>query len=224
MLKWQMKEKKNSIGSPDYSKSNKYWNYGFYAAVGLGTIAGAYIAYLYFNGDTNMLHYCWNKTKDGYNYIISYIPESIRNYIWRKIWPFGRTFDSSPPSPNLTDDESNDIYVLDIASMTTLELKIHISKILQDKYGLRITTDHGIRTFYDKFITQPNFTDKGGITECIKHYIDLKAAEAASTIDPFAADTRTRDFLYPVTWGINDFKFIINKFIKVHNNILSEEI
>nr|YP_009690324.1 hypothetical protein Fomme_000094 [Fomitiporia mediterranea]QEG57104.1 hypothetical protein Fomme_000094 [Fomitiporia mediterranea] len=134
MLKWQMKEKKSSIGSPDYSKTNKNWNYGIYAAVGLGTIAGAYIAYLYFYGDTNMLHYCWDKTKDGYNYLKSYILESIRNYIWRKIWPFGRTFDSSPPSPslpslNLTEyDESSDIYVLDIAGMNTLELKLYILK------------------------------------------------------------------------------------------------
>nr|YP_009690323.1 hypothetical protein Fomme_000093 [Fomitiporia mediterranea]QEG57103.1 hypothetical protein Fomme_000093 [Fomitiporia mediterranea] len=84
-----------------------------------------------------------------------------------------------------------------------IRIKIIYSKILQDKYGFRVTTDHGIRTFYDNFVTKPNFTDKGGITECIKRYIDLKAADAASTIDPFASDTRIRDFLYPERKGDN---------------------
>lgn len=83
--------------NPD-NYNNSYWNYAYYAAAALTVMAGGYLIFAYFNGDTTTLNYYWDKVKGGFNYIFSYIPDGVKNFVWRKIWPFGHFEYQSPPA------------------------------------------------------------------------------------------------------------------------------
>lgn len=72
--------------TPDYKNlpSSSYWDYAFYGACAAGFILGGYVLYSYFNGDTTTLNYYWDKVKGGGNYLLSYIPDGIKNFVWKK--------------------------------------------------------------------------------------------------------------------------------------------
>nr|YP_009690171.1 hypothetical protein PPIT_000070 [Porodaedalea pini]QEG56951.1 hypothetical protein PPIT_000070 [Porodaedalea pini] len=177
--------------NPD-NYNHSYWNYAYCAAAALTLMAGGSLIYAYLKEDTATVSYYWDKVKGGFNYIFSYVPDIVNNFVLKKIWPFGHFEYQSPDGDTSADGSNSSIWMVNGVDITAMSMK-DLKQYIIDNVTAKISTDFAIRRYYKYTMCRDDYDDANRLKEVVEYYL-IELDKADSQTNSFSSDNNMREF------------------------------